>query len=67
LERRGGRGAAGVVSKSREACLYARVAILILLEITNHYYCFALSGSRFAPVCAAKERDLFINGAVLPP
>jgi hypothetical protein len=27
----------GWLVKSREASLYARVAILILLEITNHY------------------------------
>jgi hypothetical protein len=56
----------GWLVKSREASLYACVAILILLEITNHYQCFALSGSRFAPVCAVKERDLFINGAATP-
>ena len=37
-----------------------------LFEFTNHCYCFALSGSRFAPVCAAKERDLFISGAATP-
>ena len=54
FQRRGGRAAAGVVSKSRVASLYARVAILILFEITNH------------PVCAAKERGLLINGAVTP-
>src|SRR5215470_2650484 len=41
--------------KSRVASLYARVAILILFEITNH------------PVCAARERDLFLNGAATPP
>ena len=36
FQRRGGRAAAGVViKKSREASLFARVAILILLEITN--------------------------------
>jgi len=39
----------------RVASLYAREVHLILLEITNH------------PVCAAKERDLFINGAATPP
>src|SRR5215475_6462407 len=45
----------GWLVKSRVASLYARVAILILFEITNH------------PVCAAKERDLLINGAATPP
>src|SRR5215831_18331757 len=25
------------------------------VEVTNRHYCFALSGSRFAPVCATKE------------
>jgi len=55
FQRRGGRAVAGVVSKSCVASLYARVAILILFEITNH------------PVCAAKERDLFINFAATPP
>ena len=55
FQRRGGRAAAGVVSKGRVASLYARVAILILFEITNH------------PVCVAKEGDLFINGAATPP
>ena len=45
----------GWLVKNREASLYARVAILILAEITNH------------PICAAKERDLFINGAAAPP
>src|SRR5262245_36033677 len=48
-------GADGVVSKrSRSLLLNIRVAHLILLEFTNH------------PVCAAKERDLFINGAATP-
>ena len=45
----------GWLVKGRVASLYARVAILILFEITNH------------PVCAGKERDLFINGAATPP
>jgi len=45
----------GWLVKGRVASLYARVAILILFEITNH------------PVCAAKEGDLFINGAATPP
>jgi hypothetical protein len=36
--------------KGREASLYARVALLVLLiEFANH------------PVCAAKERDLLIE------
>ena len=39
----------GWLVKGRVASLYARVAILILFEITNH------------PVCAAKERDLLIE------
>jgi hypothetical protein len=43
-------GADGVVSKrSRSLLMNIRVAHLILLEFTNH------------PVCAAKERDLFIE------
>ena len=43
-------GADGVVSKrSRSLLINIRVAHLILLEITNH------------PVCAAAERDLFIE------
>src|SRR5215475_2375853 len=50
FQRRGGREAPEwLVSKGREASLYARVAVLILFEITNH------------PVCAAKERDLLIE------
>ena len=49
------RSGRGWLVKSRVASLYARVAILILFEITNH------------SVCAAKERDLFINGAATPP
>ena len=40
---------AGWLVKGRVASLYARVALLILLEITNH------------PVCASKERDLLIE------
>src|SRR5215470_1491077 len=44
----------GWLVKGRVASLYARAALLILFEITNH------------PVCAAKERDLFINGAATP-
>src|SRR5215475_7996195 len=48
FQRRGGRAAAGVVSKKSRS-------LLILFEITNH------------PVCAAKERDLLINGAATPP
>ena len=49
-------GADGVVSKgSRSLLIDIRVAHLILLEFKNH------------PVCAAKERDLFINGAATPP
>jgi len=41
---------AGVVSKkSRSLLIDARVALLILFEFTNH------------PVCAAEERDLFIE------
>src|SRR5262249_34756719 len=48
FQRRGGRAAAGVVSKRSRS-------LLISFEITNH------------PVCAAKERDLFINGAATPP
>jgi hypothetical protein len=47
---------AGVVSKRpRSLLIDARVALLILFEITNH------------PVCAAEERDLFVNGASTPP
>ena len=43
-------GADGVVRKrSRSLLINIRVAHLILLEFTNH------------PVCAAKERDLFIE------
>src|SRR5215831_12736811 len=49
------RSGRGWLVKSRVASVYARVAILILFEITNH------------PVCATKERDLFINGAATPP
>src|SRR5215475_1924271 len=45
----------GWLVKGRVASLYARVALLILFEITNH------------PVCAAEERGLFINGAAQPP
>ena len=45
----------GWLVKGRVASLYARVALLILFDITNH------------PVCAAKERDLFIDGAATPP
>src|SRR5215470_13624553 len=45
----------GWLVKGRAASSYAREAVLILFEITNH------------PVCAAKERDLFINGAATPP
>src|SRR5262245_36220945 len=47
FQRRGGRAAAGVVSKRSRSHL-------ILFEFTNH------------PVCAAEERDLFINGAAYP-
>ena len=49
-------GADGVVSKrSRSLRINIREAHLIfLLEFTNH------------PVCAAKERDLFINGRSHP-
>src|SRR5262245_59860198 len=64
FQRRGARGIksleaeGGVVSKrSRSLLIDVREAHLILLEITNHYQCFALSGSRFAPVCAAEEQD----------
>src|SRR5215470_5931199 len=39
----------GWLVKGRVASLYARVAILIFFEITNH------------PVCAAEERDLLIE------
>src|SRR5215468_748171 len=47
---------AGVVSKrSRSLIIDIREAHLILLEITNH------------PVCAAKERGLFIRSAATPP
>ena len=45
----------GWLVKGREATLYAREAHIILFEVTNH------------PVCAAEERDLFINGAATPP
>ena len=41
--------------KGRVASLYIREAHVILLEFTNH------------PVCATKERDLFIKGAATPP
>ena len=50
-----------VRQRSRSLLIENREAHLILLEFTNHYQCFALSGSRFAPVCAAKEGDLFIE------
>jgi hypothetical protein len=40
---------------SRSLLIDARVALLILFEITNH------------PVCAAKDRDLYIDGAATPP
>jgi hypothetical protein len=34
----------------------------------DHYKCFALSGSRFAPVCAAAVAShLFIDGAATHP
>jgi hypothetical protein len=34
----------------------------------NHYSCFALSGSRLAPVCAdAVASHLFLDGAATPP
>ena len=47
---------AGVVSKrSRSLLIDARVALLILFEITNH------------PVCAAKEGYLLIDRAATPP
>ena len=39
----------GWLVKGRVASLYACAALLILFEITNH------------PVCAAKERELFIE------
>ena len=39
----------GWLIKGRAVSLYARAAILILFEITNH------------PVCAVKERDLRIE------
>ena len=45
----------GWLVKGRVASLYARAAILIFFEVTNH------------PVCAAKERDLFVKGASTPP
>jgi hypothetical protein len=56
-------GVAARPTKSREASLAARPgwlsrnreAHLILLELSNH------------PVCAAKDRDHFINGAATPP
>ena len=48
-------GAGGVVTKRSRSLLICRVAILIMFEFTNH------------PVCAAAERDLFINGAAIPP
>src|SRR5215467_14719299 len=48
-------GADGVVRKRSRSLINIRVAHLILFEFTNH------------PVCAAKERDLFINGAATPP
>src|SRR5215468_12099051 len=47
---------AGVVSKrSRSLLICPRSDPYFLLEITNH------------PVCAAKERGLFIHGAATPP
>src|SRR5215475_9084090 len=47
---------AGVVSKrSRSLLICPRSDPYFLLEITNH------------PVCAAKERGLFIRGAATPP
>jgi hypothetical protein len=62
FSRRGARGIkpldaeGGVVSKrSRSLLIDARAALPILFEITNH------------PVCAAKERDLCIDGAATPP
>jgi hypothetical protein len=56
-----------VRKRSRSHLVDAREAHIILIEFSNHYYCFALSGSRFAPVCAFKERELFVDGAATPP
>ena len=65
--------------EGRVATLHKPRSAPYLFEFANHYYCFALSCSRFAPVCAAraaqarqraasiKERDRLIDGAVTPP
>src|SRR5215468_3766862 len=49
-------GADGVVSKFQQKLRCAtRIFIRRLRDLTNH------------PVCAAKERALFVNGAATPP
>jgi len=40
---------------------YLIVAILIIDEITDHYYGFALSRSRFAPVCAERVASRLLD------
>jgi hypothetical protein len=68
-----------VRKRSRSHLVDGREAHIIFVELSNHYFCFALSGSRIAPVCAdrvaqarqraavIKERELFIDGAATPP
>ena len=55
-------------TERREATLCGANGVVIIeprsvpffVEVTNHHQCFALPGSRFAPGCALKERDLLL-------
>ena len=55
--------------KYREATLFSADEVVDQENpLDNHSYCFALSGSRFAPVCAGSDAARhFLGGAATPP